>query len=192
MFQICKKDVSKTVKIALIYCILSAAFSLVGMLVLEKGPVPNPVGHLTVQEVGGHLIWGLAAGAVTLSARYVILTGLFAVLIDSDHVIGLTHTDALVRMSHSISFGIISVIVLMVLFGKKDYRLGAAAIAGLFAHLSFDTFAGDDEKFPIFTPLYNHQISFPSQDWIYFEIIAIIVVGVITYITAKKRSEITV
>lgn len=181
-------DASFIIKTAIAYCILSMAFSFVGILLAEKGPVPNPVGSLTVKEVAGHIAWGLVAGAVTLSLRYVILTGLFAVLIDSDHIIGLTHIDALVRMSHSISFGIISVIVLMILFGRKDYRLGAAAIAGLFSHLSFDIFAGNDGKFPILTPFYNHQISFAHADWLYFEIAAIILVGIITILTKKTKT----
>ncbi|MDE1841718.1 MAG: hypothetical protein KGI09_07540 [Thaumarchaeota archaeon] len=185
-------DTRFIIKTALAYCILSMAFSFAGIFLAEKGPVPNPVGSLTIQEVAGHFVWGLVAGAVTLSLRYVILTGLFAVLIDSDHIIGLTHIDALVRMSHSISFGIISVLVLMVLFGKRDYRLGAAAMAGLLSHLSFDTFAGDDGKFPIFTPFYNHQISFAHIDWLYFELAAIMLVGIVTIIMKKDMVQKTV
>ncbi|MHB8545769.1 MAG: hypothetical protein ACYDAJ_03280 [Nitrosotalea sp.] len=182
-------DARFIIKTALIYCILSMAFSFAGIFLAEKGPIPNPVGSLTVQEVTGHFAWGLVAGAVTLSLRHIILTGLFAVLIDSDHLIGLTHLDALVRMSHSISFGIISVIVLMALFGKRDYRLGAAAMAGLLSHLSFDTFAGDDGKFPMFTPFYNHQISFAHIDWLYFELAAVILIGVVTVIMKRNAIQ---
>ncbi|MGI0075577.1 MAG: hypothetical protein ACREA5_06510, partial [Nitrosotalea sp.] len=112
------------------------------------------------------------------------------VLIDSDHLIGLTHIDALGRMSHSISFGIISLVVMMILFDKKDWRLGAISFAAVFSHISFDIFDGDP-KFPIFTPFYNHLISFPKLDWLYFEIMAIIIIGIATMFTREKEQRVT-
>ena len=182
------KNIWSIVKIAGLYCILSAAFSLVGIFLPEKGHLENPTPGLNLHEISGHILWGLVAGAATLSFRYTILAALFALLIDSDHLIALTHVDALSRISHSIAFGIISISVLMFLFGKKDYKLGAAIIAGLLSHISFDIFSGEDGKFPLYTPFYNHQISFPNQDWIYFEIAAVIIVVIITMIT-KKASQ---
>ncbi|MDE1832607.1 MAG: hypothetical protein KGI02_09615 [Thaumarchaeota archaeon] len=113
------------------------------------------LGGLNLHEISGHILWGLFAGAASLSFRYTILAGFFAVLIDSDHLIALTHLDALFRMSHSISFGIISVIVLMILFGKRNYLLGAAAIAGLLSHLSFDTL----QEMPSFHSLCHFTIT---------------------------------
>src|SRR5579863_3079186 len=157
------------------------------MFLPEKGHLPNPSNGLNIHEIGGHLIWGLVAGAAFLSIRYVIITGLFAVLIDSDHLLALLHVDALSRMSHSIAFGAIAVVVLMTLFGRKDYRLGAAAFAGVLSHLSFDTFAGNDGKFPLFTPFYNHQIIFENIDWIYFEVAAVVIIGIVTLLVRRKE-----
>ncbi len=191
MLQINSKNVLNTIKIGVLYCILSAGFSFAGIFLAEKGPLVNPTVGLNLHEISGHVLWGLLAGAASLSFRYTILTGFFAVLIDSDHLIALTHLDALSRMSHSISFGIISVIVLMILFGKKNYLLGAAAIAGLLSHISFDIFSGEDAQFPLLTPFYNHQISFPNADWIYFEIAAVISIGIIMLFT-KSEPKITV
>lgn len=188
--QINSKSIWDIVKIAGLYCILSASFSFLGIFAAEKGPLENPTGSLNLHEVSGHILWGLVAGAATLSLRYTILASLFAILIDSDHLIAFTHLDALSRMSHSIVFGILSVIVIMVLFGKRDYRLGAVVIAGLLSHISFDIFSGDDSKFPIFLPFYNHDVSFPNTYWIYFEIAAIIIVGIITLIQ-KRTSKIS-
>lgn len=182
-----KKDAGFIIKTSLLFCALSATFSFVGMLLPEKGPLGNPSGGLNIHEIGGHLIWGLVAGAAFLSIRYVIITGLFAVLIDSDHLIALLHVDALARMSHSIAFGAIAVVVLMALFGRKDYKLGAAAFAAVLSHLSFDTFAGNDGKFPLFTPFYNHQIIFQNIDWIYFEVAAIVIVGIVTLVVRRKE-----
>jgi hypothetical protein len=184
-----KKDAGFIVKTSLLFCALSAAFSFVGMLLPEKGPLLSPVGGLNIHEIGGHLFWGLLAGAAFLSVRYFIITGIFAVLIDSDHLIALLHVDALSRMSHSIAFGVIAVVVLMALFGRKDYKLGAAVFAAVLSHLSFDTFAGYDGRFPLFVPFYNHQLIFPNIDWIYFEVAAITIVGIVTILTKRQTSK---
>ncbi len=186
--QIWKKDAKHIIKTALTYCVLSAAFSFVGIFLAEKGPLLNPVGFLSVHEIVGHVIWGLVAGAVTLSLKYILISGAFAVLIDSDHLIGLTHLDALGRMSHSISFGAIALVTLMALFGKKDWRLGAISFAAVLAHISFDIFDGGP-TFPIFAPFYNHEISFASVDWLYFELAAIILVGIATILTKKTALQ---
>ena len=185
-----KKETRYIVKTSLLFCALSAAFSLAGLFLPEKGPLPNPSVGLNLHEIGGHLLWGLAAGAVFLSARYFIVTGLFAVLIDSDHLVALFHLDALSRMSHSLVFGAIAVTSLMGLFGRRDYRLGAAAFAGLLSHLSFDTFAGRDGKFPLFVPFYNHQVIFPNIYWIYFEVAAVVVAGMVTILAARQPKKV--
>lgn len=190
MSQSLKKDTSFVIKTTILFFVLSASFSFVGMLLPEKGHLENPTGGLNLHEIGGHLFWGLVAGAVFLSARYAIITGIFAVLIDSDHLIALLHVDALNRMSHSIAFGAIAVIVLMALFGRKDYRLGAAAIAGVLSHLAFDTFAGSDRRFPLFVPFYNHQIIFQNIDWIYFEVAAIVIVGIVMLLVKRKETQV--
>jgi len=80
-------------------------------------------------------------GAATIKLRYFLLAGSFAILIGSDHLIGLWNIETVPRMGHSIAFGIIAAIILMLLFGKRNYILGATAFGGLLAHLSFDGFA---------------------------------------------------
>jgi hypothetical protein len=94
---------------------------------------------------------GFFAGTVFLGTRYVVITSLFAIVIDSDHIIAFLHLDALAKTSHSITFGVIAAVVLMILFGRKDYKLGAAALAGVFSHISFDTFSIENAKFPLCT-----------------------------------------
>ncbi len=174
-----KLDSAFIIKTSVVYCVLSVGFSFVGLLVPEKAPQPNPLSAFSIQEVTGHIIWGLVVGAASFSIRYCLLSGSFALLIDSDHLIGLLQTDALSRMSHSILFGIISILILMILFGKKNYLLGAIAVGGLLAHLSYDMFVGGDGMFPLFTPFYNEMIRFPHTDWIFLEIAAIVIVGFI-------------
>lgn len=182
-----QKDTGYILKTSLLFCGISAAFSLLGVVLPEKGPLQSPTGGLNIREIAGHVLWGLVAGSAFLGIRYIIITGLFAVLIDSDHLIALLQVDAIPRMSHSILFGMVSVVILLVLFGRRDYKLGAAVISGILAHLSFDTFAGDDGKFPLFVPFYNHSITFPNIDWIYFEAGAIAVACITMALVARNR-----
>lgn len=183
-----KEDVSFVIKASLLYCALAATFSLLGIFLAEKGvPHQNPIVALSVKEIGGHLLWGLVAGAATLSLRYTLLGGSFAVLIDSDHLIGFAPIDSLSRMGHSIAFGAITIVVILALFGKRNYLLAATAFAAVFAHMSYDTFAGKDGQFPLLTPFYNQVINFPNSDWIFFEIVAVALLGTLIIIKRKKH-----
>ena len=96
-----------------------------GLFLPGKTLQENPIHSFTAEEVLGHILWGFIVGAVTMRFRYFLLTGAFAILLRLDHLIGLLHTESISRMSHSITFGIIAVIITMLLFGKKNYLLGA-------------------------------------------------------------------
>ena len=177
------------VSVSLVYCAISAGFSLVGTVLPDRMVLLNPIEHgsLSVKEIGGHFIWGLVAGIVTLRLRYILLGGILAVLIDSDHLIGIVFPGkAIPRMSHSITFAVLSTIILSLVFSKKDYRLGAIAFTSVLAHISYDMFE-DSYGFPIFTPFVNKIINIPRTDWIVFEIAAICIVGIVSFIVTRKK-----
>jgi len=188
MRKISKLNLNFIIRASILYCILAASFSLIGLTLPSKIVQTNPVSVLSIQEVGGHVIWGLVVAAASLSVRYIFLGGAFALLIDSDHLIGLAHIPAISRMSHSIAFGVLAALVLMIIFGRKDYLLGATAFGGMLAHLSYDIFAGEDAMFPIYAPFYDHQIKFSHPYWLVFEIAAVVLVGVVALL-AKRRRE---
>ncbi len=159
-----------------LYGTLAIAFSLIGIFLPEKQTLESPLQGLTIEHVGGHILWGLIAGAASLSLRYFLLTGSFAIILDADHLINFVGLDALSRMSHSIPFAILSSVVMILIFGRRDYVLGAIAFAGVLVHISFDIFTNGG-KFPFFTPIYNGILSFQSADWILFEFVAVAIVG---------------
>ena len=185
--KINKKDLYFIIKVSLVYCAVSAIFSLVSIMYPDKYPQINPITHgsLNAGEIGGHFLWGLVAGAATLRIRYALLGGTFATLIDSDHLIGLLQVEGLPRMSHSISFAVISVIVLMSVFGKRDYLLGTIAATSVLTHVSYDIL-NDQSGFPLFTPLLNRMITFPTMDWIFFEIAAVVIIAVVSFFVRRK------
>ncbi len=184
-----KPDLVFVIKTAGLYCALAFGFSIIGIFLPEKVHQVNPLYSFSAEEVLGHILWGLVAGAITISLRYFLLAGSFAILVDSDHLIGLLNIESVSRMSHSIVFGIISFIIIMSFFGKKNYLLGATVIGGLLAHLSFDAFRGNDSKFPIFTPFYSGMIHFPHVDWIFLQVAAVAVIGFATLLTRRKTMK---
>ena len=93
------------------------------------------------------------------------------------------------RMAHSITFGIIAVVIMMLIFDKKDLRLGANAIAAVFSHMSFDIFLGGSTKFPIFVPFTSENITFSGYDWIFFEFLSIAVIFVASIIFFRKQKN---
>ena len=149
----------------------------------------NPIEHgsLTFKEIAGHFIFGAVAGIVTFRLKYILLGGTLAVLIDSDHLVGLLHLEGIPKMGHSITFAVLSTIVLMLIFHRKDYRLGAVVATSVLTHISYDVFDGGF-GYPIFTPFVNKIIELPRDGWIIFEIAAIIILGTVSIIAKKKES----
>lgn len=184
-----RKDIYFVIGVSVVYCSLSAGFSLVSIILPDKITMVNPIeyGSLNIKEIGGHFIWGAVAAAVTLRVRYILLGGLLAVLIDSDHLVGLLHIEGIPRMSHSITFTIIATVILMLVFSRRDYRLGTIVGTSVLTHISYDIFDGP-YGFPILTPFINTIIQLPRIDWMWFEIAAIVIIGVSSFIIAKKEA----
>jgi hypothetical protein len=186
--KLVKKDIFFIIRVSLVYCSLSAGFSLVSVFLPDKMILTNPIEHgsLNIKEITMHFIWGAIAGLVTLRLRYILLGGSLAVLIDSDHLVALLHMEGIPRMSHSITFAIISMIVVMLVFRRNDYRLGAIVATSILTHISYDIFDGG-YGFPILTPFTDKIIQLPRTDWAVFEILAIIVIGIVSIITTRKE-----
>ncbi|HXX05705.1 MAG TPA: metal-dependent hydrolase [Candidatus Bathyarchaeia archaeon] len=182
-----RNDLYSVIKISLFYSAVSLAFSLSSVFLPDK-TIVNQIspGALNVYEIAGHFLWGVVAAVVTLRLKYILLGGAFAVLIDSDHIINLLQTEGISRMSHSIAFAVIAVIIVMLVFGKRDYILGAIAGASVLSHISYDLFVDDYTGFPLFAPFNNISQHFAPTSWIYFEIMAIIIVGIITVLVRQK------
>ena len=111
-------------------------------------------------------------GAASLSLRYFLLAGSLAIIIDLDHLIQFFEVEAIGRMGHSIPFGFVSVIVLMIIFGRRDYLLGSTVFAAMLAHISFDTLTGGG-NFPLYAPFYDDLVRFPDSFWFVFFLVSI-------------------
>jgi len=180
------QDLVFVTKATLVYGSLTAIFSILGILLPERVYLDNPlVGGLDVEHILGHIFWGLMIGALSLSLRYFLVAGSFAIIIDFDHLIQFFEIEAIGRMGHSIPFGFVSVIVLMIIFGRRDYLLGSTVFAAMLAHISFDTLTGSG-NFPLFVPFYDDMVRFPDSFWFVFLLVGI---GLVLSITIFTRSQ---
>lgn len=173
-------------KTAALYGTFAALFSLIGLILPYAEPPDNPLSSLSLEHVAGHIIFGMMAGFATLKFRYIIVSGLFAIILDADHLVNFAGLDMVSRMGHSIPFAIIIPILIMATCGKKDYLLGVVSFSAVFSHMAFDTLLGTGD-FPIFVPFNNYITAFSGTDWILLQLVAVIPVIIITI---TKRSQI--
>ncbi len=176
-------DIKFIVKVSILYGSISAAYSFMGIFLPSHHYLDNPLtGGFNILHVTGHIVWGLMAGVATLSLRYFLLTGAFAITIDMDHLIAFLNTEAVNRMGHSMFFGVLSATVMVFVFGRRNYLLGAVAFAAMLAHISFDVLSGSG-NFPLFAPFYDDLIRFHNADWIFFQLGAVITLGLMAMLT---------
>ena len=165
-------------KAALVYGGIALAFSMLSTVLPDAYVVGNPLeaSTTTPEHVIGHIIWGLIPGLAFLSLRYIILAGLFPIILDADHLLQLLDIEMIPRMAHSMPFILIAIVVMMLLFGKKDLRLIAVSIAAVFSHMSFDTILGGSTEFPVLAPFTSQFFTFSGIDWIIFQVIAVAII----------------
>tara|TARA_Y100000310_G_C20542946_1_gene744210 strand:- start:135 stop:749 length:615 start_codon:yes stop_codon:yes gene_type:complete len=193
---ILSKEIKFFVKACIIFSVLSFGFSLTGLLFPDSDSFfyhasPLIVSNPSFEHVFGHLMFGMIAGAISLSLRYVFLSGAFALLVDVDHLLQFFNIEMISRMSHSILFAIIIAVVMLYVFGKKDYRLAAIAFFAIISHIAFDIlligqiYPDGIGRFPLFAPFTLEFFEFQGLDWLYLEILAVGIVGIIAILDRK-------
>ena len=75
----------------------------------------------SIEHVLGHIAFGMIVALPTLAYRYIIASGGFAILLDADHLIQFFGIENIARLGHGFIFAILVTILMMFLFGKKDY-----------------------------------------------------------------------
>ncbi len=195
-----KAEIKFLFKNSIIFAIVSFVFSMIGAFFPESEftlIIGNPlvVSGVTFEHVFGHVFWGAVIGLGTLSIRYIVLGGSFAILLDADHLLQFLDIELVSRMSHSIPFAVLVTIVFFVIARGKDFRVCAVAFAAVFSHIAFDIFLADvtlgsDTQFPLFSPFTFEPVSFQGLDWLGIQIIGVSLVAIASYFF--KRREIRV
>ena len=195
-----KDSIKFILKNSIVFALVSFGFSIIGGLFPSSEHtfvIGNPlvVSGVTIEHVMGHVFWGAVIGLATLSIRYIVLGGSFAILLDADHLLQFLDIELVSRMSHSIPFAFIALIVFLVIYRGKDIRICAVAFAAVLSHLAFDVFLADiafesSTAFPLFSPFTFETVSFQGLDWLGVQIIGVSVVAIVSYF--YKRKEIRV
>jgi hypothetical protein len=192
-----KDHVKFILKNSIIFAVISFAFSVIGGLFPDSEHtfvIGNPlvVSGITVEHVIGHVFWGAVIGLGTLSIRYIILGGSFAILLDADHLLQFLDIELVSRMSHSIPFAVIASIIFFMILRGKDLRVCAVAFAAVLSHIAFDIFLADvgfnsSTTFPLFSPFILDRIEFAGLDWLGVEIVGVVIVAVASYLVKRKE-----
>ena len=195
------KDIIKFIlKNSIIFAIVSFTFSMIGAFFPESEftfVIGNPlvVSSVTYEHVLGHIFWGAVIGLGTLSIRYIILGGSFAIFLDSDHLLQFLDIELVSRMSHSIPFAVIVSIVFFVILRGKDIRICAVAFGAVLSHIAFDVFLADvllnsATKFPLFSPFTFETVSLQGLDWLGIQIIGVSIVAITSYFFKRKEIKV--
>ena len=195
-----KDHIKFILKNSIIFAIVSFAFSMIGAFFPESEftfVIGNPivVSSVTYEHVLGHIIWGAVIGLGTLSIRYIILGGSFAIFLDSDHLLQFLDIELVSRMSHSIPFAVIVSIVFFVVLRGKDIRICAVAFGAVLSHIAFDVFLADvllnsATKFPLFSPFTFETVSLQGLDWLGIQIIGVSIVAITSYFFKRKEIQV--
>ena len=196
-----KHHVKFILKNSIIFASLSFTFSIIGTMFPESpntwivgNPLEDVIGSgIGIQHIIGHILWGSIIGLGTLSIRYIILGGGFALLLDADHLLQFLDIEMVVRMSHSIPFAIIGVIVFYFISRGKELKTCAVAFAAVLSHIAFDIFLsdiafnGDHSAFPLLSPFLLDGFTFKGYDWFIFEVTGVLIVAIVSYVSIKKE-----
>ena len=195
-----KDHIKFILKNSIIFAIVSFAFSMIGAFFPESEftfVIGNPlvVSSVTYEHVLGHIFWGAVIGLGTLSIRYIILGGSFAIFLDSDHLLQFLDIELVSRMSHSIPFAVIVSIVFFVILRGKDIRICAVAFGAVLSHIAFDVFLADvllnsATKFPLFSPFTFETVSLQGLDWLGIQIIVVSIVAITSYFFKRKEIKV--
>ena len=112
--------------VSLIFGALGFLYSFVGFLDQTAIISLEPFRGLTIEEIGGHFLFGFIVGIAFKNLKISILTGLMAVTIDADHLLSATGFDIQGRIDHSIPFAILSSILMSIITSKIYYKISKA------------------------------------------------------------------
>ena len=192
-----RDNVKFILKNSIIFALVSFTFSIIGGLFPESEHtfiIGNPlvVSGITIEHVMGHVFWGAIIGLATLSIRYIILGGSFAIMLDADHLLQFLDIELVSRMSHSIPFAVIAGIVFLIIFRGKDLRISIVAFSAVLSHIAFDVFLADvafssTTTFPLFSPFILEGIDFGGFDWLGIQISGVSIVALVSYLSKRKE-----
>jgi len=192
------------IKTGLLYGLIALVFSLTSFMFIEScdwcGDKQTPeFDNDLIMHMIGHALFGMIVALPIWKIRYIIASGIFVVTMDFDHalkyIIGFVEDnilftdigfDIISRTGHSILFGVIVAIVIMYVYGKKDYFLGAISVAAVFGHMAFDVFSNSG-VFPLFMPISDEMFYFSQESWVIIMIVGLGITSITKIVIYRKE-----
>src|SRR5919198_5443815 len=119
------KSLGAIISLAVIFGLLGFVYSFFGLLdKTEKNIISlEPFRLLTLNELGGHFLFGVVISIPLRSIKASILIGLMALTIDSDHLLNIAGFHIQGRVDHSIPFAIVSSILMGFIADKIYFKI---------------------------------------------------------------------
>ncbi len=114
------------ISISLVFGLLAFLYSFLGSFEQYKNVNGPPTYAVDTQEIGGHFLFGFIVGIATRNLKIATLTGLMALTIDFDHLLYVAGSHIQSRIAHSISFAIVSSILISLLATNIYNRISPA------------------------------------------------------------------
>jgi len=187
--------------IAVPFALFAFAYSFVGFLHPQSIHLHDYSIPGAFVEVGGHILFGLLVAVPFLDLRLLLLSGSFAVLVDSDHILGALNLPVASRPDHSIVFILASSVFVYALSrrARLDRQTSAKVVtlapAALLSHLSYDVlaavgiFGGAGYAFPLLAPYSFAPITMPAYSWVVFELLGVSLTSATAYVLWMRRER---
>jgi hypothetical protein len=112
------------ISLSVVFGVSGFLYSFFGLFEQTRNVVPlEPFRLLTIQEIGGHFLFGFIVSLPLKNLKIAILTGLMALTIDSDHLLNFSGLHIQGRIDHSIAFAIISSIIMGFIAAKVYFKI---------------------------------------------------------------------
>ena len=198
------KSFCAIISLAVFFGLLGFAYSFFGLLDKNQNIVSlEPFRLLTINEIGGHFLFGVIVSIPMRNVKVSILMGLMALTIDSDHLLNLTGFHIQARIDHSIPFGIMSSILMGLVAGRvyckisrenRKHTTSHQTISSFFiffslisfsaflSHISYDVFVDNKARFPLFAPVSFSEYIIPNNYGIPIEVAGFLAIVILVYL----------
>lgn len=111
--------------ISLVYGALGSLYSFFGLFEQSNNNIIilEPFRLITFQELGGHFLFGAIVAIPTKNIKIILLAGLMALTIDSDHLLNIAGFHVQGRLDHSVLFAVLSSIVIGLIAGRIYHKV---------------------------------------------------------------------
>jgi len=120
------------ISLSVVFGALGFLYSSLGLFEQTRNVIAlEPFRFLTIQEIGGHFLFGFIVSLPLRNPKIAILTGLMALTIDSDHLLNFSGLHIQGRIDHSIAFAILSSVIMGLIAAKVYFKISRENNIGL-------------------------------------------------------------